>query len=91
MTIDNYIGKGSLDILKGVDKKIMVVSRNINKVLREKYEKQYKNIVFVENGSFHDRFIIIDRRKLYVCGASFKDLGKKCFAIHEFSDKEYLG
>lgn len=89
--IDNYVGKELLDILKGVNKKIMVVSRNINKVLREKYEKQYKNIVFVENGSFHDRFIIIDKRKLYVCGASFKDLGNKCFAIHEFSDKEYLG
>ena len=22
--------------------------------------------------------------------ASFKDLGKKCFAINEFNDKEYL-
>ena len=27
---------------------------------------------------------------VYSCGASFKDLGKKCFAINEFSDKTYI-
>ena len=48
------------------------------------------NITFINNDSIHDRFIILDRNKLYSCGASFKDLGKKCFAIGEFSDKEYL-
>ena len=37
---------------------------------------------------FHDRFIIIDRKKLYSCGSSFKDLGKKCFAINEIDSKE---
>ena len=37
-----------------------------------------------------DRFIILDRNYLYICGASFKDLGKKCFYIGEFSDIEYL-
>ncbi len=55
-----------------------------------KYESQYNNIMFINNNSFHDRFIILDRNKLYSCGASFKDLGKKCFAINEFNDKEYL-
>ena len=35
------------------------------------------------DNSFHDRFIIIDKKILYHCGASFKDLGKKCFAINE--------
>jgi hypothetical protein len=38
---------------------------------------------------FHDRFIIIDNT-LYHVGASFKDLGKKCFAINKTEDKEYL-
>ena len=48
------------------------------------------NIKFINNDSFHDRFIIIDRRKLYLCGASLKDIGKKCFGIHENNDNEYL-
>ena len=88
--IDNYAGKELLDILKKVDKKIIIVSKNIDNTLTEKYESQYSNITFVNNNSFHDRFIIIDRKKLYSCGASFKDLGKKCFAINEIKPKEYL-
>lgn len=88
--IDNYAGKELLDILKNIDKKIIIVSKNIDLVLKEKYESQYKNITFIKNDSFHDRFIMIDKNKLYSCGASFKDIGKKCFAINEFYDKEYL-
>ena len=88
--IDNYAGKELLDILKSLNKKITIISRNIDKALKQKYESQYKNITFVNNHSFHDRFIVIDRVKLYACGASFKDLGKKCFAIHEFGDGKYL-
>ena len=88
--IDNYVGKELLDTLKDIDKKIIIISKNIDKILKNKYEKQYKNVEFINNDSFHDRFIIIDRKILYSCGASFKDLGKKCFAINEFSDKEYL-
>ena len=88
--IDNYAGKELLDILKNIDKKIIIVSKNIDVILKKKYESQYNNITFINNNSFHDRFIIVDRNKLYSCGASFKDLGKKCFAINEFNDKEYL-
>lgn len=88
--IDNYAGKELLDILKKVNKKIIIISKNIDNILKEKYEKQYQNITFINNNSFHDRFIIIDRYTLYSCGASFKDLGKKCFAINKFYNKEYL-
>ncbi len=88
--IDNYSGKELLDLLKRIDKKIIIVSKNIDETLKKKYESQYNNITFINSNSFHDRFIILDRNKLYSCGASFKDLGKKCFAINEFNDKEYL-
>ena len=86
--IDNYAGKELLDLLKKIDKKIIIVSKNIGDTLKEKYESQYANITFTNNDSFHDRFVIIDRCKLYSCGASFKDLGKKCFAINEIKIKE---
>ena len=88
--IDNYIGKELLDILKEINKKIIIISKNIDKTLKDKYESQYDNITFIYNTSFYDRFIILDKNKLYACGASFKDLGKKCFAITKFNDKEYL-
>lgn len=88
--IDNYASKELLDILKDINLKIIIVSKNVDSVLKEKYTKQYKNVEFIDNNSFHDRFIILDRSKLYTCGASFKDLGKKCFAISEFNDINYL-
>jgi len=44
-------------------------------------EKQYNNIKFINNDSYHDRFIIIDRKIAFHSGASFKDLGKKCLII----------
>lgn len=88
--IDNYASKELLDLLKKINIKIILVSKNIDETLKKKYESQYKNITFINNNSFHDRFIILDRKKLYSCGASFKDLGKKCFAINEFNDTTYL-
>ena len=86
LIIDNYVGKELLDELRTIDKKIIIISSNINNTLKDKYSKQYNNITFIDNNSYHDRFIIIDREVVYHCGASFKDLGKKCFGIHEIEN-----
>ena len=88
--IDNYAGKELLDILKNINKNIIIVSKNIDEITKSKYLKQYNNITFINNDSFHDRFIIIDKEILYTSGASFKDLGKKCFCISKIEDKEIL-
>ena len=85
--IDNYVGKVLLDELRSIDKNIIIVSSNINNNLKNKYLKQYNNIKFISNDSYHDRFIIIDRKIVFHSGASFKDLGKKCFGIHEIENK----
>lgn len=77
-------------ILKNIDKNIIIVSSNIDDTLKYKYESQYKNVIFKNNNTFQDRFIIIDRNKLYSCGTSFKDLGKKCFSIHEIDSNEII-
>lgn len=86
--IDNYIGKILLDELRNINRKIIVISSNINDILKNKYLKQYSNVTFINNDSYHDRFIIIDRKRVFHSGASFKDLGKKCFAINELDDKD---
>ena len=88
--IDNYLGKALLDILRNINRNIIIISSNVDETLKNKYLKQYNNIKFIKNSSYHDRFIIIDRNIVYHCGASFKDLGKKCFSIHEINDKEYV-
>ena len=88
--IDNYAGKELLDILKDINKNITIISKNISDELEKKYLSQYQNINFIHSDSFHDRFIIIDDQILYHCGSSFKDLGKKCFAISKIKDKNIL-
>ena len=88
--IDNYAGKELLDIIKDISIDIKIVSSNIDSTLKKKYESQYSNVTFINNNTFHDRFIIIDRKELYNSGASFKDLGKKCFSLNKIEDKEYL-
>ena len=84
--IDNYVGKVLLDELRSIDKNIIIISSNINVNSRKKYLKQYNNIKFIKNYSYHDRFIIIDRKRVFHSGASFKDLGRKCFGIHEIEN-----
>ena len=45
------------------------------------FNSQYPKLAVRYNESFHDRFLIIDDRELYLIGASLKDLGRKCFAF----------
>lgn len=86
----NYAGKELFDLIKVVKTKIKIYSKNIDQESLKKYQKQYQNIEIVNNDKFHDRFIIIDQKILYHCGASFKDLGDKCFGINLIEDREYL-
>ena len=88
--IDNYIDKNLLDILKNINNKIIIITNKYNNKDYEKYQMQYKNIKLKINNKIHDRFIIIDQKILYHSGASFKDLGKKCFAITRIEESEIL-
>ena len=88
--IDNYASKELFDIIKDINKSITIITKNIDEVLIKKYQKQYNNINIIKSDIFHDRFIIIDNEILYHSGASFKDLGNKCFAINKIIDKDIL-
>ena len=73
--------------------KVTIVTRKFN-LLKDidikKYNRQYQNLKVIYSDKFHDRFIILDKKVLYHSGASFKDLGNKCFAITKIEDNEYL-
>ena len=88
--IDNYAGKKLFDIIKNINVKVKIYTENIDNISKEKYEKQYNNLEIINTNIFHDRFIIIDNKVLYHSGASFKDLGKKCFAITKMEDSNIL-
>ena len=88
--IDNYISKELLDVVCKTNKKITIYSKNMDNSLISKYKKQYSNLDIHITDKFHDRFIIIDDNVLYHSGASFKDLGKKCFAINKINSADIL-
>ena len=52
------------------------------------FSKQYPKLSVRYNELFHDRFLIIDDRELYLIGASLKDLGGKCFGFTKMDSRE---
>ena len=91
--IDNYADKSILDMITNLNVKVIIVTKKFN-LLKDidikKYNNQYHNLKVIYSDKFHDRFIILDKKVLYHSGASYKDLGNKCFAITKMEDKEYL-
>ena len=91
--IDSYADKSILDIISRLNVNVIIITKKNNllkKIDIDKYNSQYNNVSFKIDNRFHDRFIIIDAKKLYHCGASFKDLGTKCFAISKIDNEEML-
>ena len=88
--IDNYIDKKFLDICAKIKVNFIIVTKEIDKIDLEKYNKQYNNIKVRISNKYHDRFIILDNKILYHSGASFKDLGKKCFCISKIENDNIL-
>ena len=60
----------------------------MNNELIKKYQSQYNNLTIKFADSFHDRFIIIDKKIVYQLGSSLKDLGKKCSYISKFDNED---
>ena len=83
--IDNYIDDAVLTILSkreaGVE--AVIYTRKISKQLQldiDKHNAQYPTVEVRTFSKAHDRFLIIDE-KVYLVGASIKDLGKKWFGF----------
>ena len=87
--IDNYADKNVLDMIRNLKVDITIICKN-NGLLKEidinKYQKQYKNLKVVYNNDFHDRYIILDQKEIYHCGASLNYLGSKTFSINKLED-----
>ena len=85
--IDSWVDVVTLELLakkaKGVTVEI-VTSRLGNKISASdiaKFNAQHGGLAVRTSKNFHDRFLIIDDKTLYLVGASLKDLGSKCFAF----------
>lgn len=94
LLIDSWVDVGTLEMLakksKGVTVEI-VTSKRGNKLGSgdiAKFNAQYGGLSVSTSAAFHDRFLIIDDKTLYLFGASLKDLGRKCFAFTKLAAAE---
>ena len=88
--IDNYANKDLLDMLRSINKNIIILSKNLDSILLKKYNSQYNNISFINNNPLHDRYIILDRKDVYVSGMSLKDIGKKYSYIYKINEELFI-
>ena len=68
---------------KGVSVDVVASPRG-NKLAQsdvDKFNAQCGGLMVKTSTAFHDRFLIIDSKELYLIGASLKDLGRKCFGF----------
>jgi hypothetical protein len=83
--IDGYIDSFILELLlknSKVDKIVIISQKKSAKELMKTSDK----VTMIYSKDFHDRYVIIDNKEVYVFGASLKDLGNKVFTIFKLED-----
>lgn len=91
--IDSYADKYVLDMISKTKVQVtLVLSTNsrLTELDIDKYNKEYSNLTLIYNDTFHDRFIILDKKKMYHLGTSLNNAGTKTFAINQVEDKRWL-
>ena len=104
LLVDNWATVETLDMLAAKQKGVAVTvvtsehpDRKGNprpKILSAdvaKFNAQYPTLSLRFREHFHDRFLVVDDRDLYLIGASLKDLGKKCFGFTKMDPAEIPG
>lgn len=93
--IDGYVDNSLLDMLTKKHQGVTVYiytypTTRLNDTDVNRFNAQYPILEIKNTTIMHDRFVIIDRMKLYHIGASLKDLGKKCFALSLIEDHSII-
>ena len=101
--IDNWATAATLDLFakKRTGVKVTIITsehyrdkvphHQISDVDIETFNGQYPKLTIRYNETFHDRFLIIDNKEIYLIGASLKDLGIKCFAFTKLDPSAIRG
>ena len=91
--VDNYADINLLDLIKNVKVSVTLItldSKRLSDMEIEKYNREYRNLKVVRSNDFHDRFIVIDNKEIYLLGTSINSLGEKITAIIKLEDKNNI-
>ncbi len=88
--IDNYADKTVLDMIKNLKINVILITKNNNKLKPldiTKYQEEYHNLKIIYSTSFHDRYLILDKKTIYHCGASLNHAGAKTFSLNKLEEE----
>ena len=89
--VDAYADNTILDIIKKLTLDVIIITKPNNLLTKqdiERYNNQYHNLNVYYDNTFHDRYFILDNKKIYHCGASINRIGYKTFSITLMQDNE---
>ena len=87
--IDSYADITFIDLIRNIKVNIILITKNSNRLSNieiDKYNKQYNNLKVIRNNSYHDRYIIVDKKEIYLCGSSINNIGNKTSMIIKLED-----
>ena len=84
LVIYEYADISFLNLINAIKCNIILITKDSNRlsdIVIEKYMQEYHNLKVIRNNSFHDRFIIVDNKDIYLLGSSINNAGDKTFMI----------
>ena len=87
--VDRFTDKSLLDMIKNLNCKVILITSNKSKISKldiEKYNKTYNNLSIYYDDSIHDRYFILDRSDIYLCGSSINYIGYRGSTIIMMND-----
>ena len=89
--IDRYTDKTILDMIKNIKCKVILITSKNTKLTKldiEKYNSTYNNLQIIYNDTYHDRYFIIDKNKIYHSGNSVNHIGYRKSSINVLNDSK---
>ena len=94
--VDRYTDKTFLDMIRNLDCNVILITGKRGKLTKldiDKYNNNYHNLSVYYDDTFHDRYFIIDKEKVYHSGNSINHIGYRKSSIdiiHDDSIKKVL-
>lgn len=88
--IDRYTDKTILDMIKDLKYSVILITGDKTKLKEldiKKYNESYNNLKVIYSDIFHDRYFIIDKKKIYHSGNSINHIGYRKSSINLLEDK----
>ena len=82
-------------MIKNLDCKVILITGKHSKLTKldlDKYNKAYNNLSLYYDDTFHDRYFIVDKEKVYHSGNSINHIGYRKSSIdiiHDENIKKY--